>query len=304
MQLKILTYNTFCRPNYLFKDGQRKRAKLIVKSLFEQNDKYKDIDIIVFCELFDDKSRKTVLKNSKKYGFNYQTKVIGNSKVIKRCCSALCSKNPRVLVENGGVVLVSKYPIILEDSVIYNNNEISGTDSLSAKGILYTKILKNNKNFHIFSTHMQAWHEKKDEIMRFSEARRINKLILDKKISNNESVFIIGDLNIDSIINKKEINHFKNIMNVQIPEIIGDQKFTSDPNTNQLVGRDGQKKPYREEWLDYCLFSISHFQPKSSSLECMPIKLNKPIKISNRYCGYIKTKDLSDHYPVLGTFIF
>ena len=39
--------------------------------------------------------------------------------------------------------------------------------------------------------------------MRFSEARRINKLILDKKISNNESVFIIGDLNIDSIINKK-----------------------------------------------------------------------------------------------------
>ena len=29
-------------------------------------------------------------------------------------------------------------------------------------------------------------------------------------------------------------------MNVQIPEIIGDQKFTSDPNTNQLVGRDGQ----------------------------------------------------------------
>ena len=34
MQLKILTYNTFCRPTYLFKDKQRKRAKLLVDTLF------------------------------------------------------------------------------------------------------------------------------------------------------------------------------------------------------------------------------------------------------------------------------
>ena len=222
---------------------------------------------------------------------------------MKRCCSSLCSRHPRILLENGGVILVSKHPIFFQENIIYNSSEITGTDSLSAKGILYSKILINNEYFHIFATHMQAWNEKKDEVMRYYEGRRINKYILEKKIPSEESVFIVGDLNVDKINNEKEINHFP-IMNAGIPKIIGNQKYTSDPNTNELVGRDGQKKPYNNEWLDYCLYSKNYNIPKSSNMECIPIKLKKPIKLSKKICGYIKTLDLSDHYPVLGSFEF
>ena len=58
-------------------------------------------------------------------------------------------------------------------------------------------------------------NEKKDEVMRYYEGRRINKYILEKKIPSEESVFIVGDLNVDKINNEKEIKHFSTIMNAK-----------------------------------------------------------------------------------------
>lgn len=54
-ELKILTWNIFMRPRFIFKDGQVERAKAIVEQL-----KDKTYDVIVFQEAIDRKARRII----------------------------------------------------------------------------------------------------------------------------------------------------------------------------------------------------------------------------------------------------
>ena len=242
MKLSVLQYNMFCRPSYLFKDSQIIRAEWFCNTIFSKyHNEFKDVDIIVFCELFDNDARQTIQSALSKYGFRYRTAVIGNTRIVKRCCLALCNRTPRFLVENGGLIIFSRHPIVGFDTNIYANNEIIGTDSLSAKGVMYAQILKNQKKIHLFATHMQAWNDKKDKIMRFKEAEKIKEFIISKVIPEKEPVLICGDFNIDLHDHKDEAKRIINIMDGVCPIIIGPEQYTSNPDTNTLVGEMDRK---------------------------------------------------------------
>lgn len=60
---------------------------------------------------------------------------------------------------NGGVIIVSKWPIIHEAQHIYRN-ACHYSDCLAAKGVKYARVLKRvgttSKIFNVFATHMQV----------------------------------------------------------------------------------------------------------------------------------------------------
>lgn len=60
---------------------------------------------------------------------------------------------------NGGVIVVSKWPIIHEAQHVYRN-ACHYSDCLAAKGVKYARMLKTvgstSKIFNVFATHMQV----------------------------------------------------------------------------------------------------------------------------------------------------
>jgi sphingomyelin phosphodiesterase len=75
-------------------------------------------------------------------GFLYSAK-----SALPKCCS--------FKITDGGLLTLSKYPIIEEHFVAYNKSAFS--DSISYKGVLYTMIeLPNQSYLHLFNTHLNA----------------------------------------------------------------------------------------------------------------------------------------------------
>ena len=74
--------------------------------------------------------------------------------------SILHDPDPFTSLLNGGVMIVSKWPIVREAQHIYRD-ACHYSDCLAAKGVKYARVNKTignlSKIFNIFATHMQAW---------------------------------------------------------------------------------------------------------------------------------------------------
>ena len=103
MKLRILTYNVKFLPKYILSLDNEKRAKLIAKKIGEK----KNIDIVTFNEAFDSTARNILINELKKYKFLYNTNVVDNINNI---------------YHNGGIFIISKYPIESQDNYIFNNS--------------------------------------------------------------------------------------------------------------------------------------------------------------------------------------
>ena len=308
IELNILQYNIFCRPRALFKDGQVARARDIPKVISEQINS--NVDVITFCEAFDDVARRNLISELNRVGFRYVTNVVGEYGIDETVRQELMNK--RMCFENGGVMIVSRHPILKSESRVFTDFEISGTDALAAKGMVYVKINVDGKlPVHVFAAHFQAWNTRDAFENRNMEAIDIRHFIDSFCIPSDEAVIISGDFNSDYIKYPGKTNTiFKYLDAVMPPRITHMEQYTSDPDTNTLVGRDGQKRPYRHEWLDYILYSKSHKAPVGCSLQSLPIKSNYNISLGRFLCCCFRTqrrmptRDLSDHYPVLAKFRF
>lgn len=73
--------------------------------------------------------------------------------------SILYDRDPFTSLINGGVIIISKWPIIQEAQHIYHH-ACHYADCLAAKGVKYARINKTmdseSKVFNIFATHMQV----------------------------------------------------------------------------------------------------------------------------------------------------
>ena len=89
------------------------------------------------------------------------------------------------------------------------------------------------------------------------------------------------------------------------------QKWVVD---NQLVGRDGQKPPYRMEWIDYIMYAREFFDEstplwtpdrKNSFTVACRLKTQNPFPLGTKWkCSSKNIYDLSDHYPVLSVLSY
>jgi endonuclease/exonuclease/phosphatase family metal-dependent hydrolase len=182
--------------------------------------------------------------------------------------------------------------------------EVSDIDSFASKGILLAKIKKNDMIFNVINTHYQAWVKNYKQRVLASLAM---KNFIKENITNlKEPVIICGDLNEDRIHLPKRVSLLYKIMDVIEPKRAPNTpKFTYNRKKNEFVGLDGSKYTFSQA-IDYILYSKLHKQPINANYKIIQLQSDKKylanIKRHDKHILF--TKQLSDHYPVLGTFTF
>jgi sphingomyelin phosphodiesterase len=271
-EINVLTYNIYMRPTKLFVNGQSERAGLLPAAL-------KGYDVIIFSEAFDNDVRAKLLRGLHP-DYPHHTRILDKSSTFKAG-------------GNGGVVIVSKWPIEAQDQEGYND-VCSGTDSHVAKGVLYAAINKSGRRYHVFGTHTQADPTAKEAAVRVRQFGILKRFLDAKRIPAKEAVIIGGDLNVDKIKYPKQYEEMLKILNAAHPTPRG-HPSTFDPKVNKVADKGAT------EFLDYVLYSRAHLQPKTSYNEVRMIRADREWKSFPTD----KAKwDLSDHFAVFGRFVF
>jgi len=286
--------------------GQNERS-IRVKNVIQEIDKKENIDAVIFNEVIIPECEAIILKDMENLGFRYRTEQLSAPFAVY-----------------GGTLIFSKHPITMQDRTLFGD-KCTTTDCLSAKGVNFARVLKNDNYFNIFSMHLQAWNSTTSQIVRESQIQQIYQFIHTLNIPQTEAVLFAGDLNIDLYTANPHLKHLMYKLDMNIPEIHEDStKFTFDPKNNKLVGADDPELYQNEQypngcvdeylstlecpccpstWIDYTMYSSKHLQPTSSYMKAIMVKV-PPFKIFLSLTKEVEVQDVTDHFPVLGHFIF
>jgi len=189
-------------------------------------------------------------------------------------------------MNGSGLAIYSKYPI--EDYDFLNFGAYSaGADSLADKAVLYARINKEGRKFHVFGTHTNAEVDQFET--RVQQYSIIRNFIKSKGILKDELVLIAGDLNEDKI---HQANKYETMLNEvwaeDIPLDTSGGLYSYDGREN-LLASSGDR-----EALDHVLYVTD---PDISATAILPGSSCKYIKPKANYLDFIN-RDLSDHYAV------
>lgn len=302
--LNVLAYNTFLRPagvplppkpvaglpigaDELFPDGQETRVPLIPAQL-------KGYDVVVLQEVFDDNLRPKLLAGMAKQGYKYASEPLGAEGTV----------------EDGGVVIVSRYPIVNQKPMYYSR--CAGSDCLGSKGAVWVRINKRaggkDHFFNVFGTHLQAGAEWG---VRKSQLRELKKFIDRRKaIRNGEAVIIAGDLNVNlwktSDPNEfSESDDFRDMLRILDAEYFKGAQIrghlrkdlTHDGPVNDLG--EGSKS-----YLDYVLVSKADKHRKIMKSSFAEVRVPRSYGEWKHLATDKARWDLSDHYAIYGSLHF
>ena len=259
----VLAYNVWALLPGIVSNSVSERLNLL-------KDKLNGYDAIVFSELFDN-SRRTTFLEALKTEYPYQTRVVDRSGSV----------------EDGGVLIVSRYPIDSESQIVFD--ACDAEDCMSAKGVIYAKINKGGNLYHLFGSHTQAWTAAENQATRLSQFQQMRDFIDSRSISMSEPVIIAGDLNVDKINFQQEYNTMLSVLNAEEVPRNGGYAHTYNGNVNAWT--DGAP-----EDLDYVLYSSAHLQPTAAEA-----KVLAPRSI---HADVFTQYDLSDHFAVAGKLTF
>lgn len=258
----VLTFNAFMLPAVVFSSGQRTRAQLLLEQL-------SGYDAIVFQELFDEGAR-DILLSGLATEYRYATRLVGRGSGLLR--------------EDGGVIIVSRWPIEAEAQITFGGT-CASVDCLADKGVIYARIVKGSRRYHLFGSHAQSDAAGSFPAVRDAQFRLFNAFVEAQEVPPDEPVLLAGDLNVDC---HDRDAHERMLRALHATEIrpCGD-RYTWDGVANELASSRVR------EYLDYVLLSARHQQPYLAWSEVLPLR-------SENYHRH----DLSDHYAVVGRFIF
>ncbi|EMP81863.1 sphingomyelin phosphodiesterase [Leptospira santarosai str. CBC1531] len=264
--------------------GQKERAEQIASS-----DYIKNQDVIVFESLSDPNTRKILLDGIRSQ-YPYQTDAVGRT---RSGWNATLGTYRQSTSADGGVVIVSQWPIEEKVQYIFNNPGC-GPDSSYNKGFTYVRINKNGKKFHVIGTQVQTVGPACSDLgrsARRSQFGNIKDFINTKTIPADELVLIAGDMN----VTRGSIEYYEMLTNLNVsePKYAG-IPFTQDPKVNSFTAL--KHRGSEPVYTNYVLVSKSYFQPQVwQNLAYDPISP----KIWERSNGHI-SYELSDSYPVYG----
>ncbi|PAA47591.1 hypothetical protein BOX15_Mlig027641g1 [Macrostomum lignano] len=302
-RLTIVSYNVFARPYLVSHDGQRERTCRIPRALLAE---VPGADAIVFQEAFQpgclaDSSDTFSLRGLlRSYGFNYSTRTVG----VRRWGLRI----------NGGVFVASRWPILQQAQAVYLNAHPGSADSLANKGVVHAKIDKLGSAFHLFGTHLQAEDGPEFDAYREKQADELHRFAQSRQISPNEPVIFAGDFNADLLANRGHVSRLLQRLNARLPRLRGPLRSTYDPRQNDVV----EPGITVRQWLDYVFVSREHKQPVSSSIRAVRLLADAPVNFcisapfqpsyvapdSSGCNARLRTRHLSDHFPVVGEFRF
>lgn len=175
--INVLSYNIKFLPPPIGTFDAAERADVIPRYISPYQ------DVVIFQEAFEDAARNNNLVPAMQAaGFSYQTDILNDGQII----------------ENGGVIIFSRWPIELEDEYDYRSCDNNSGDCFAAKGILYAKINKLGKKYHVFGTHMEAGGNPNDIAIKKEQFGEQRDFIAAQNIPVDEAVILGGDMNTDA----------------------------------------------------------------------------------------------------------
>ena len=261
--LSLLSYNTW---------GTSVADSLRVTERFKAMPKLlSGYDVLALSELFTPKPRKNLL-NALKNEYPYQTKDIHQSQ--------------RLL--GAGIRILSKYPIIAEDAITYDN--CAEFECFADKGAVYVQIDKNGYTYNIFLTHTQSGGDEAATKARAAQINQLADFIASKHIKYDQPIIIAGDLNIDKLSKEKQ-EEYQHMLLVLFAQDVNSDGFpySYDKDTNHWAMNS-------HEYIDHILTVRDRLKLIDGKVEVVA-----PRSTNNALWG---EWDLSDHYALHATLKF
>ncbi|MFB7371259.1 sphingomyelin phosphodiesterase [Streptomyces sp. NPDC056222] len=285
-RLKVLSYNAFLFSKTLYPNwGQDHRAKAIPAAGF-----YQGQDVVVIQEAFDNSSSDALKANSAAQ-YPYQTPVMGRSKSGWDATSGAYSATTP---EDGGVTILSKWPIVRKEQYVYK--DACGADWYSNKGFVYTVLNVNGTKVHVVGTHAQSTDPGcsagEAAQMRSRQFKAMDGFLDAKNIPANEQVIVAGDFNVDS--RTPEYSTMLSDAGLVGADARSGHPYSFDTELNSIASERYPDDP-RED-LDYVLYRSSNARPANWTNNVV-LEQSAPWTVSSWGTKYTYT-NLSDHYPI------
>ncbi|TXC93974.1 sphingomyelin phosphodiesterase [Streptomyces sp. ISID311] len=286
--LKVLSYNTFLMSKTLYPNwGQDHRAQAIAAADFFQGN-----DVVVLQEAFDN-SASDALKSRAAAQYPHQTPVVGRS---RSGWDATGGAYSATTPEDGGVTLLSKWPIVHKEQYIYK--DACGSDYFSNKGFVYAVLDVDGTKVHVVGTHTQSTDSgcKAGEAAadRAKQLKEVDAFLDAKNIPADEEVMVAGDLNIDS--HGDEYPALLSNADLAPADSRTGHPYSFDTQENSIAKYRYPNDP-RED-LDYVLHRNGHARPTGWQNTVVKEE-SAPWTVSSWGKDYTYT-NLSDHYPLIG----
>ncbi|MFI9256359.1 sphingomyelin phosphodiesterase [Streptomyces sioyaensis] len=286
--LKVLSYNTFLMSKTLYPNwGQDHRAQAIAAADFFQGN-----DVVVLQEAFDN-SASDALKSRAAAQYPHQTPVVGRS---RSGWDATGGAYSATTPEDGGVTLLSKWPIVHKEQYVYK--DACGSDYFSNKGFVYAVLDVNGTKVHVVGTHTQSTDSgcKAGEAAadRAKQLKEVDAFLDAKNIPADEEVMVAGDLNIDS--HGDEYPALLSNADLAPADSRTGHPYSFDTQENSIAKYRYPNDP-RED-LDYVLHRNGHARPTGWQNTVVKEE-SAPWTVSSWGKDYTYT-NLSDHYPLIG----
>ncbi|MGP3982342.1 sphingomyelin phosphodiesterase [Streptomyces sp. KR80] len=287
-QMKVLSYNAFLFNKAIYPNwGQDHRAKAIPASDF-----FRGNDVVVLQELFDNSSSDALMSQASAQ-YPHQTPVMGRS---KSGWDATGGAYSATTPEDGGVTVLSKWPIVRKEQFVYK--DACGADWWSNKGFVYVILNVDGAKVHVVGTHAQSTDPGCDPgeaaAIRAKQFREMDAFLDAKAIPAGEQVVVAGDLNVDS--RTPEYASMLTDLGLDAAEARTGHPYSFDTQENSIAAERYPDDP-RED-LDYVLHRRGHARPADWRNNVIK-ETSDPWGVTS--WGKKKTyTNLSDHYPVVG----
>ncbi|MEU8461120.1 sphingomyelin phosphodiesterase [Streptomyces sp. NPDC029003] len=288
-RLSVLTYNTFLMSKNLYPNwGQDHRAAEIPKASF-----YQGHDVVVVQEAFDNGASDALKANSAAQ-YPYQTPVVGRG---KSGWDATGGSYSATTPEDGGVAVLSKWPIVRKEQVVYK--DACGADWWSNKGFAYVVLDVNGVRVHVVGTHAQSTDPGcgagEAAQMRSRQFKAIGAFLDAKNIPSGEQVIVAGDMNVDS--RSPEYASMLADAGLAGADSRTGHPYSFDTALNSIANYRYPTDP-RED-LDYVLYRKANARPANWNNNVVK-EQSAPWTVSSWGTSYTYS-NLSDHYPLIGS---
>lgn len=287
-RLKVLSYNAFLFSKTLYPNwGQDHRARAIPAASFFQGQ-----DVVVVQEAFDNSSSEALKANAAAQ-YPHQTPVMGRGKTGWDATGGAYSATTP---EDGGVTILSKWPIVRKEQYVYK--DACGADWYSNKGFVYSVLDVNGSRVHVVGTHAQSTDPGcsagEAAQMRSRQFKAMDAFLDAKNIPANEQVIVAGDMNVDS--RTAEYATMLADAGLAGADARTGHPYSFDTELNSIASERYPDDP-RED-LDYVLFRAGNARPAGWTNHVV-LEQSAPWSVSSWGTRYTYT-NLSDHYPVTG----
>jgi sphingomyelin phosphodiesterase len=249
--------------------------------------------VVILQEAFDNSASDALARNTSTQ-YPYQTPVMGRS---KSGWDATGGAYSATTPEDGGVTVLSKWPIVRKEQFIYK--DACGSDWWSNKGFVYAELNVNGTKVHVVGTHAQSTDSgcKAGEAaqMRSRQFKQIDAFLDAKNIPASEEVIVAGDMNVDS--HSPEYASMLADAGLTGADIRTGHPYSFDTQDNSIAADRYPDDP-RED-LDYVLHRTGHAKPAGWTNEVVK-EQSAPWTVSSWGTDYTYT-NLSDHYPLIAS---